>query len=139
MAAIRGRDTKPEIMLRSALHRAGHRFRLNTPLPGKPDLVFRRHRATVFVHGCFWHVHDCPRFKQPGGENADFWQSKLARNSERDRNVTNALLESGWRQLIVWECALIGSGRLDLPTVVSRISEWFQSDLKAGEVSGDFG
>ena len=139
MAAIRGRDTKPEKLLRSALHRAGYRFRLNVPLPGKPDLVLRQHRTTVFVHGCFWHMHDCPRFRQPGGENAEFWHTKLKRNAKRDREVTNALLGSGWRQLIVWECALIGTGRVDLPTVISMIGAWLRSDAETGEISGDFG
>lgn len=100
MAAIRGKDTKPELMLRSALHRAGYRFRLNTRLPGKPDLTLRRYRATIFVHGCFWHRHDCPRFRQPAG-NAEFWRKKLERNAERDREVSRLLREAGWRQMVV--------------------------------------
>jgi len=83
-------------------------------------------------------MHDCPRFKQPGGQNAEFWRAKLARNVQRDREVTNALLGSGWRQLVVWECALIGTGRLDLPTVVFGIGEWLEADAETGEISGDF-
>jgi len=138
MAAIRGRDTKPELLLRSALHRAGYRFRVNSPLPGKPDLTMKRFRATIFVHGCFWHMHDCPRFKQPGGDNAEFWRTKLTRNAERDREVTSALLLSGWRQLIVWECAVTGKGRLDLPAVVGSIETWLTSDAETGEISGQF-
>ncbi|WP_171178681.1 very short patch repair endonuclease [Ruegeria sp. HKCCD8929] len=138
MAAIRGRDTKPERLLRSVLHRAGYRFRLNTSLPGKPDLAMRKYRAAVFVHGCFWHKHDCPRFKQPGGDNAEFWRAKLARNAERDKEVTAALLASDWRQFVVWECALVGKGRLDLPTALDRIEEWLASGAETGEIAGEF-
>jgi len=139
MAAIKGRDTKPEKLLRSALHGAGFRFRLNAPLPGKPDLTLKKHRATVYVHGCFWHMHDCPRFKYPGGDNADFWRAKLERNAERDGEVTGKLLAAGWRQLVVWECALVGKGRLDLSEVVNSIGIWLTSDAKTGEIAGEFG
>lgn len=139
MAAIRGRDTKPEKLLRSALHRSGYRFRLNSPVPGKPDLAMKKYSAALFVHGCFWHMHDCPRFKQPGGENAEFWRKKLSRNAERDHEVTVALLASGWRQFVVWECALVGKGKLDLPFVVASIETWLKSDEETGEISGIFG
>ena len=139
MSAIRGRDTKPERVLRSALHRAGYRFRLNARLPGKPDLTFRKYRATVFVHGCFWHMHDCPRFKQPRGENAAFWQEKLARNARRDKEVSDALREAGWRQLVVWECALSGTGRIDLSEIVAKVGAWLASDTEAAEIAGTFG
>ncbi|KIC45348.1 DNA glycosylase [Ruegeria sp. ANG-S4] len=138
MAAIRGRDTKPEKLLRSALHRAGFRFRLSSSLPGKPDLAMKKYRAALFVHGCFWHMHDCPRFKQPGGENSEFWRRKLRRNAERDIEVTSALLASGWRQFVVWECALMGRGRLEPPEVVGSIGEWLISDAATGEISGKF-
>lgn len=138
MAAIKGRDTKPERLLRSVLHREGYRFRVNSPLPGKPDLAMKKYRATVFVHGCFWHMHDCPRFKQPGGDNAEFWRAKLTRNAERDREVSEALLASGWRQFVVWECALIGKGKLDLLAVVGSIETWLRSDAETGEISGAF-
>lgn len=138
MAAIKGRDTKPELLLRSALHRAGYRFRLNAPYPGKPDLTMKKYRATVFVHGCFWHMHDCPRFKPPGGDNAEFWRKKLARNVQRDRAVTGDLLSSGWRQFVVWECALVGKGRLDLQEVVGSIESWLTSDSETGEIAGSF-
>ncbi len=138
MAAVRARDTKPERLLRSALHRAGYRFRLHASLPGKPDLALTKYRATVFVHGCFWHMHDCPRFKQPGGENTEFWRAKLARNAERDREVTSEILAAGWRQLVVWECALVGKGRLDLATVVAGIGAWLKSGAETGEIAGDF-
>lgn len=138
MAAIRGRDTKPEVLLRSALHRSGFRFRLHTPLPGKPDMTLKRFRATIFVHGCFWHMHGCPRFKQPGGGNADFWKMKLERNAARDSEVAGQLAEAGWRQLTVWECAMTGPGRLDMSELVRRIEYWLTSGLKTGEIEGEF-
>ena len=138
MAAIKGHGTKPEVMLRSALHRAGYRFRLNSRLPGKPDLVMKKHWTAVFVHGCFWHKHDCPRFKQPGGKNVNFWCKKLARNAERDGEVTHQLRALGWRQYVVWECTLIGKGRLDLHTVVDRMRVWLTTDEETGEISGHF-
>lgn len=138
MAAIKDRDTKPEKLLRSALHRAGYRFRLNASLPGKPDLAMKKYRATIFVHGCFWHMHDCPRFKQPGGDNAEFWRKKLARNAERDREVTRLILEAGWRQFVVWECALIGKGKLALPSVVGSINAWLRSGEETGKISSIF-
>lgn len=138
MAAIKGRDTKPERLLRSTLHRAGYRFRVNSRLPGKPDLTMKKYRAALFVHGCFWHMHDCPRFKQPGGENAEFWRKKLSRNTQRDCEVTEVLLALGWRHFVVWECALVGKGRLDLPKVVGSIETWLRSGAETGEISGAF-
>ena len=137
MAAIRGGNTKPERVIRSALHRAGFRFRLNRrDLPGKPDLVLPKYRATIFVHGCFWHGHDCPRFKQPGGENAEFWKAKINRNRERDREVAVGLSGKGWRQYVVWECALAGPARLTVEKIVSEVSQWLRSSAETGEISG---
>ncbi|NQW50978.1 MAG: DNA mismatch endonuclease Vsr [Rhodospirillales bacterium] len=107
MAGIRGRDTKPEIRLRVAMHAAGFRFRLHVAtLPGKPDLVFPRFRAVVFVQGCFWHRHQgCPACTIPAS-NAEFWSRKFEENVARDaRNVT-ALRATGWRVATVWECAV---------------------------------
>jgi DNA mismatch endonuclease (patch repair protein) len=83
-------------------------------------------------------MHDCPRFKHSGGDNADFWRAKLTRNAERDCEVTGKLLVTGWRQFVVWECALIGKGRLDLPEVVGTIGAWLTSDAETGEIAGLF-
>lgn len=138
MAAVKNRNTRPELLLRSVLHAAGFRYGLRTPLPGKPDLTLSRHRVTVFVHGCFWHKHDCPRFKQPGGENAAFWQNKLTRNVERDAAVSAELASRGWRQLVVWECALIGTGRLENDMLVDRVRRWIGSGQQGGEIIGMF-
>lgn len=108
MSAIRGRDTKPETILRRALHAAGLRYRLNDrSLPGKPDLVFPRHRVVVLVHGCFWHGHDCRFFVVPK-TRTDFWLGKIAANQIRDWRNHALLREAGWRVGTVWECAMRG-------------------------------
>lgn len=136
MAATRGRDTKPEKLLRQALHRAGYRYRLGSALPGRPDLTLPKYRATIFVHGCFWHRHSCPRFKQPGGENAAFWRDKLNRNAARDAEVTQQLRAIGRRQLVVWECALTGKARLDPADLTAAVGVWLRSDAATGSLCG---
>ncbi len=109
MAAVKGRNTKPEVTVRRALHAAGHRFRLHTrDLPGRPDVVLPRHRLAVFVHGCFWHGHDCRRGRKPSS-NTSFWDIKLAHNIERDRAAADALTAAGWAVETIWECSL-GAG-----------------------------
>ena len=105
MAGIRTRDTKPEVTLRKALHTKGYRYRLHPKgLPGKPDFVLPRLRVAVFVHGCFWHFHECSLFKMPTTRH-DFWQAKLSGNRDRDRRVAIEIGETEWRVLTVWECA----------------------------------
>lgn len=106
MAAVKGRNTKPEVTVRRALHAAGYRFRLHRrDLPGCPDVVLPRHHVAVFVHGCFWHGHDCRRGRKPSS-NTGFWDVKLARNIERDRAAADALAFAGWTVEIIWECSL---------------------------------
>lgn len=107
MSGIRGKDTQPELVLRRLLFRRGVRFRLHaSSLPGRPDIVIRRYRVALFVHGCFWHAHaNCRYFKLPVG-NRSFWAAKLGKNSDRDARSKAALLASGWRVGVVWECAL---------------------------------
>lgn len=137
MAAIRDRNTKPELLVRSALHRAGFRFRLQrVDLPGKPDLVLPRFRAAIFVHGCFWHGHNCARFKLPGGENAAFWRDKIRKNRVRDHEVSRALALAGWRQLIIWECALAGPARVEMNEITDCVTRWLASSHNMGEISG---
>lgn len=110
MAAIRGRDTTPELVLRSALHRAGFRFRLHARvLPGRPDIVLPKHRLAIFVHGCFWHHHRCPAFVWPK-TRATFWREKIEGNVARDRKVRAAMNRLGWRTMVVWECELRARG-----------------------------
>ena len=106
MSGIRGKNTKPELIVRSFLHRAGLRFRLHAGLPGKPDLVFPKYRTVVFVHGCFWHRHEGCRFSTIPANNAAFWQEKFGDNVRRDARVQQQLQELGWRALIIWSCQL---------------------------------
>lgn len=105
MRAVRNRDTTPERLVRSFLHRHGRRFRLcDGDLPGRPDIVLPARRAVVFVHGCFWHGHDCKRGARVPVANRDYWLAKVARNRRRDSANVRALAELGWRVAIVWEC-----------------------------------
>lgn len=107
MQAVKSKNTAPELLVRSLAHRMGYRFRLHRKdLPGKPDLVFPGRRKAIFVHGCFWHGHDCARGARVPKSNRDYWTKKIARNKERDRAACAALAHSGWTYLILWECNL---------------------------------
>ncbi|PUB10053.1 very short patch repair endonuclease [Yoonia sediminilitoris] len=107
MAGIKGKDTKPELVLRRALHARGFRYRLHSKtVPGRPDLVFPKHHAIVFVHGCFWHRHEGCRYTTTPSTRPEFWQAKFDANVARDRSVHDQLLDAGWRVATVWECAL---------------------------------
>ena len=121
MAGIGGKDTKPELALRRALHARGLRYRLHDrTLPGTPDLVFRRFGAVCFVHGCFWHRHEgCPYATSPA-TRAEFWQEKFRANVMRDRRNREDLLAAGWRVAIVWECSLRGPRSQDTATALHR-------------------
>lgn len=111
MSRIRARDTKPELALRKAIHALGLRYRLGSRLSGKPDLVFPRHKAVVFVHGCFWHRHEGCKVATTPKSNIDFWTDKFSRNVERDARVARELRAAGWRVFVAWECELTGKGR----------------------------
>jgi DNA mismatch endonuclease (patch repair protein) len=107
MRAVKSSDTAPERLVRSLTHRMGYRFRLHRKdLPGKPDLAFPRLHKAIFVHGCFWHGHDCARGARVPKNNRDYWTKKIERNQERDRAARAALEHSGWTSFIVWECEL---------------------------------
>ena len=107
MSGIRGKDTRPELLVRSGLHRMGFRFRLHDrKLPGSPDLVLRRYSAAVFVHGCYWHRHEGCRFATTPATRPEFWQEKFDANVARDRRHQQLLRGAGWRVFVVWECAL---------------------------------
>lgn len=136
MSGIRGKNTKPELLVRKGLHSRGYRFRLHSSkVPGKPDLVLPRHRVTIFVHGCFWHGHDCHLFKPPS-TRPEFWKAKIQRNRERDAEVRNALQEASWRILVIWECALKGKSRIDMNELLDRASVWISSGEGEGVIEG---
>ncbi|MCO6051512.1 very short patch repair endonuclease [Mesorhizobium sp. RP14(2022)] len=137
MSGIRAVNTKPELVIRSALHAMGFRFRLHAKeLPGRPDLVFPKYRAAVFVHGCFWHGHDCSLFRLPGTRQ-EFWQQKIGRNQARDAEVRLRLSGMGWRQLAIWECAFRGPGQIGLQETVRRAADWIRSDSNLYEIRSE--
>jgi DNA mismatch endonuclease (patch repair protein) len=124
MSGIRGKDTDPERQIRKGLHAKGFRFRIHSKeVPGKPDLVLAKNRAVIFVHGCFWHGHDCSLFKLPG-TRTDFWKAKIESNRTRDRIVQDQLARSGWRSMTIWECAIRGPGRLGLEGTIQSVADW---------------
>lgn len=125
MSGIRGRDTKPEILVRRLLHRQGFRFRLHVKdMPGKPDIVLPRYHAAIFVNGCFWHGHDCPLYRVPS-TRTDFWLDKINRNRANDQKAKDALLATGWRVAVIWECALRGAEK-DIESAAQRLGEWLR-------------
>jgi len=104
MAAVKSRDTGPELLVRKRLHAAGFRFRVNVRgLPGKPDIVLPQYHLVVFVHGCFWHGHRCKHFRLPAS-NVEYWTRKIVANRQRDLLVSQALQEAGWTVMIIWAC-----------------------------------
>ena len=142
MAAIRHKNTRPEILLRKALHRRGYRYRLHDKgLPGTPDLALRGRNAVIFMHGCFFHRHGCYRFKWPKQNEAD-WREKIEANAERDRRQLRELRhDRGMRSLIVWECALTGREKRAINEVVDLVDHWFglqpdDPDYWCGNIQG---
>ena len=136
MAGIRGTNTRPELIVRKGLHARGIRFRLHDRrLPGRPDLVLPKYQAVIFVHGCFWHMHECHLFKWPSTRK-EWWGRKLRRTREIDGRNVDALLASGWRVLEIWECALKGRYRRPTDEVIDRICSWIRSSRLKGSISG---
>jgi DNA mismatch endonuclease (patch repair protein) len=136
MSGIKGRDTKPEMTIRRGLHKAGFRYRLHSEqMPGKPDLILPRHRAAVFVNGCFWHGHRCELFKWPA-TRIDFWRTKIEGNVARDAIAIERLVAAGWRVLTVWECALKGPGRLPPHDTIAKCVFWIRSANRREEIRG---
>lgn len=124
MAGIRSQNTKPELIIRSLLHRKGFRFRLHVKeLPGKPDIVLPKYHAVIFIHGCFWHGHEnCRLFKLPG-TRPEFWQEKIFRNQSNDTRAVNLLRDLNWRVCIIWECKIRASKK-DLTHMADSISDF---------------
>jgi len=124
MASVHSKHTKPEMKVRSLVHGMGYRYRLHRKdLPGKPDLVFAGRKKVIFVHGCFWHGHDCKAGRKRPKTNSEYWLRKLGRNKERDVANQIALHELGWRVLILWECQL-----KDMDVVAERVRLFLDDD-----------
>lgn len=137
MSAIKGKDTKPEILLRKALFKRGFRFRIHRKdLPGKPDIVLPKYHAAIFVQGCFWHGHEgCPMFRMPS-TRTEFWKEKIQSNKKRDEKNQTMLSKDGWRVLEVWECSMKGSGRMEPNELIDSISEWIRSNILHSRIEG---
>ena len=129
MSGIRGKDTKPELALRRALHARGFRYRLHDKrLPGKPDIILPKFRAAIFVHGCFWHRHEGCKYATMPATRPEFWQAKFRENMDRDQRNIDALLALGWRVAVVWECEM----RKDLTETVDRTERWIMDGATQG-------
>ena len=123
MSRIRGSNTKLEILVRKALHARGLRYRLGgAKLSGRPDIVLPKYRTVVFVHGCFWHGHDCPLYRLPK-TRPEFWADKIGKNRTRDQRVTSELEAMGWRVLTVWECSLRGKTAIEQASFLDHLAE----------------
>lgn len=132
MAGIRSKDTQPEMRVRKALHGRGLRYRLHvTGLPGKPDMVFPKYRAIIYIHGCFWHGHSCPFFRLPA-TRTEFWQNKIGANIARDKRNLEQAAASGWRVLVIWECATRKNSFMTFDGMVSLVFEWLE---RGGDVA----
>jgi len=126
MSRVGQKNTGPELVLRSALHRMGFRYCLHDrALPGSPDLVFPRFRSVIFVHGCYWHSHGCYKSTIPKSRRR-FWAEKFRANRERDERNIRLLTDRGWRSMVVWECELLGKNSLPAQEVLKRVTEWLQ-------------
>ncbi|MDI6625332.1 MAG: very short patch repair endonuclease [Brevundimonas sp.] len=138
MSGIRGKNTKPELLIRKALHARGFRYRLHCrDLPGNPDLCLPKYRAVIFVHGCFWHGHGCHLFKWPK-TRPEFWREKIGRNRAVDEAAHTRLLAESWRVALIWECAIKGrAGYARLPEVSEEIGRWLVSDQAELEIGSD--
>lgn len=137
MAAIRHKDTKPEVLIRKSLHKRGFRYSLhNKNLPGKPDVVLPKYNAVIFVHGCFWHEHDCYLFKWPSTRR-DFWEKKITGNKENDAKNIKKLRLAGWRIATVWECAIKGKYKLTHEAITDMLDQWLKGSDSDIEIRGN--
>lgn len=128
MSGIRGRNTRPELLVRSLLHRQGFRFRIHVrTLPGTPDIVLARHHAVINIMGCFWHGHECANFRWPGSR-AQFWKEKIEKNRARDKRNHTSLEAAGWRVATIWECSLRGPGAWPQDRIIDALTTWLRSN-----------
>lgn len=136
MSGIRAKDTRQEVLIRSALHRKGFRFRKNVKaLPGSPDIVLPRYKAVIMVNGCFWHGHGCSIFRWPATRR-EFWQEKIESNKLRDEANLKRLNELGWRVLVIWECALKGRLSMGYQQATEVAARWIQFGAGYAEING---
>ncbi len=135
MAGIKGKNTKPEMLVRRALFSSGYRYRLHRrELAGAPDIVMRNRKVAIFVHGCFWHMHQGCRFAKLPATRPEFWADKLGANVARDHKNIAALRAQGWRVLVVWECATRGAAHQI--ALADALSSWIEGGDTAGDISG---
>jgi DNA mismatch endonuclease (patch repair protein) len=137
MSGILGKNTSPELLIRKALHARGFRFRIHVKhLPGKPDLVLPKYKAAVFIHGCFWHGHNCRYFKVPQ-TRPEFWIEKIGKNQTRDELQVAALCALGWRVLVIWECAIRPMKKQKSPLLIDHIVYWLIQGSKCSQIDED--
>ena len=138
MSRVKGKNTRQEVEIRKRLFALGFRYRLHDKkLPGTPDIILPKYKAVIFIHGCFWHVHDCPLFRWPSS-NKSFWKTKLSSNKNRDIKNIAKLRKLGWRVLTIWECAYRGPGKnydLIISKVAIKTSKWLTSRSSYSEIS----
>lgn len=135
MSGIRGKNTRPELLVRKMLFASGYRFRIHWKhLPGAPDVVLPGRKIAIFVHGCFWHMHaHCKHAKIPSSR-PEFWKAKLSANVERDQKAVDTLTATGWRVLIVWECSMRNVDAM--PELRESIVKWIEGSATSGSISG---
>lgn len=127
MASVKGKDTSPELLVRKELHRRGFRYRLYPKdIPGKPDLVFPKFNAIIFIHGCFWHGHNCEKGKLPKS-NLSFWEEKIVKNKQRDRKNVVKLKKEGYKILTIWQCKIIGKRKMPIKILGDKVESWLLS------------
>jgi DNA mismatch endonuclease, patch repair protein len=139
MSRVKPKDTRQEVEIRKRLFALGFRYRLyDKKLPGTPDIVLPKYKAVIFIHGCFWHAHDCALFRWPSSKKV-FWKKKLEGNRERDAKHLAALKKLGWRIMVIWECAYRGTGRnseKEFDTITAKSVKWLKSKKRIGEIQG---
>jgi DNA mismatch endonuclease (patch repair protein) len=136
MSGIKHKNTRNEIIIRKRLHKLGFRYQLHRKdLPGKPDLVFPKYHAVIFVNGCFWHAHGCHIFKWPS-TRVEFWKEKIGANKIRDERNIQACIAMGWKVLVIWECALKGKTRRNLNEVIHTAANWIMYDSQSAAIEG---
>lgn len=134
MSAIRAKDTKPELAIRRGLHALGFRYALHSRrFSGKPDMVLQKYRAVIFVHGCYWHGHDCGEVK-PAASNRSYWSPKILKNRERDAQNLAAVEAQAWRHLTIWECSFRRKGPKALEETVRTAANWILHGASSAEV-----